>query len=141
MLRTSQPGEPVGPLAAVSTCLRKGFQFSGRASRSEYWWITLYVILLSAAQQLLESRLARRKPKPTEHQRDARLLPVLGALAGVTALVTCNVSLSVRRLHDVNRSGWWFLLTFIPGPGTIALLVMAALPSNPRGARFDRRRS
>ncbi|SMF05921.1 DUF805 domain-containing protein [Kocuria marina] len=39
--RSTQPGEPVGPLRAIGNFLRKGTTFSGRASRSEYWWIAL----------------------------------------------------------------------------------------------------
>ncbi|CAL8900148.1 DUF805 domain-containing protein [Kocuria varians] len=129
---------PVGPLRAVGNFFRKGTTFSGRASRSEYWWIALYVALLSVVQQVLLDRRSKKPHAPEKQRHQPRVLPVLGALAGVTALVTCNVSLSVRRLHDVNRSGWWFLLTFIPGLGTVALMVLSSLPSNPRGARFDR---
>lgn len=137
----SQPGEPVGPVKSIGSFLRKGLQFSGRASRSEYWWITLYVLILSVVQQVLENRRPKKTRNPAEQEDQPRLLPALGALAGLTALVTCNVSLSVRRLHDVNRSGWRFLLTFIPGLGTLALMIMSAGRSNPRGARFDRRGS
>ena len=43
----------------------------------------------------------------------------------------------MRRLHDINASGLWVLLIFIPLLGHLALLVMAAFPPDPRGARFD----
>jgi uncharacterized membrane protein YhaH (DUF805 family) len=43
----------------------------------------------------------------------------------------------VRRLHDINFSGWFYFLAIIPGFGSIITLVFTLLPSNPDGARFD----
>lgn len=45
--RATQPGERVGPLKALRNFFGRGFQFSDRASRSDYWWIALYAALLS----------------------------------------------------------------------------------------------
>ena len=48
-----------------------------------------------------------------------------------------NISVFVRRLHDIDFSGWFYFLAIIPGFGAIVAVVFALLPSNPAGARFD----
>ncbi|MET3176661.1 UNVERIFIED_ORG: uncharacterized membrane protein YhaH (DUF805 family) [Arthrobacter sp. UYCu721] len=52
-------------------------------------------------------------------------------------MIVPSLALTVRRLHDVNQSGWLILLGLIPFLGAIALLVFVLLPSNPEGQRFD----
>lgn len=135
---STQPGEPVGPIKAIGNFLRKGTTFSGRASRSEYWWIVLYVFLVSSAYTLAKDRGCLGWP---DVEGGAGIILAVLALVLMLALVLLNVflvALSVRRLHDRNISGLWcLLLLLIPPLGTTALLVLGALPSDPRGARFD----
>ena len=133
----TQPGEPVGPLKAIGNYFRKGFQFSGRASRSEYWWIALYTVLLSGAYVLAEDRGYPAWPEVDGGFAIALLLLSLVLLLAVVLLAIFTAALSVRRLHDCNLSGLWFLLILVPFLGSIALLIMAALPPDPRGVRFD----
>lgn len=87
---------------AVKVCLSKYADFNGRATRAEYWWFFLFVILAGA----ILSMLAR-------------------PLAGVFYLGTLLpwLAVAVRRLHDTDRSGWWLLVGFVPVVGTIVLLV------------------
>jgi uncharacterized membrane protein YhaH (DUF805 family) len=66
-------------------------QFDGRASRSEYWWFYLFTVLVSAAADSLGG--------------------TAGNLASLFFLLP-GLALMVRRLHDVGRSGWWFLIGF-----------------------------
>ena len=66
----------------------------------------------------------------------ALLLLSLVLLLAVVLLAIFTAALSVRRLHDCNLSGLWFLLILVPFLGSIALLIMAALPPAPRGVRF-----
>lgn len=61
---------------------------------------------------------------------------LLSAVWGLGVLVP-SLALAVRRLHDVNLSGWLLLLGLVPVLGGIAVLVMALLPPNPAGQRFD----
>ena len=83
-------------------------EFSGRASRSEYWWFQLFTILAGAAAGALS-----------------------GSLGSVTSIAFFLPSLAtgVRRLHDVGRSGWWFLITFT-GIGVFVLLYWLVKDSN-----------
>ncbi|MCT1616991.1 DUF805 domain-containing protein [Kocuria indica] len=131
--RSTQPGEPVGPLGAVRNYVRKGFRFSGRASRSEYWWVALWTVVISLLMELGNFRL------PDEPGGSSALGLILALLLFALSIfvVIFSLSLSVRRLHDINASGLWVLVIFIPLLGHLALLVMAAFPPNPRGARFD----
>ena len=63
------------------------------------------------------------------------------ALVAVWALATLipQIAVTVRRLHDANLSGWLVLLRLLPSVGDIVVLVLTVLPSNPAGARFDKR--
>lgn len=86
---------------AIKTCFSKYADFKGRASRSEYWWYTLFIVLVSLALGMVNSKIS-----------------------GVFALATLLPSLAVgaRRLHDGNRSGWLLLLGIIPILGGLILL-------------------
>jgi uncharacterized membrane protein YhaH (DUF805 family) len=107
--------------------LRKYAVFSGRARRSEYWWFVLIYLLISLGLMLLDGILG------SSHRfGDAGLL---GGLFGLAMLLP-SIAVSVRRLHDTDRSGWWLLIAFIPLLGAIVLLVFCALDSQPGENRF-----
>ena len=83
---------------AFLTCLKKYADFSGRASRSEYWWFALAQMLVVIAASIVSDTLGT--------------LVMLGLLVPMVAAAT-------RRLHDAGRSGWWQLLTLIPLIGAL----------------------
>lgn len=89
--------------------LKKYAVFSGRARRKEYWYFVLFNIIISIAVSIIGSILG------------TTLLDKLYALA----ILLPGLAVSVRRLHDIDRSGWWLLLIFIPIAGPIILLVFA----------------
>jgi uncharacterized membrane protein YhaH (DUF805 family) len=65
-------------------------------------------------------------------------VPLLVALMlFLFAVVVPTIAVTVRRLHDTGQSGWMFLLTLIPWVGGLILLVLAALPPSPAGAKYD----
>jgi uncharacterized membrane protein YhaH (DUF805 family) len=134
-----QPYYAITPIAAVKRAFSKYARFDGRASRGEYWWWTLIIggafFVLSIAASVLgvsSSPDGGRTPGTAA----VPLLIILG-IAGLAVIVP-NLALLVRRLHDAGFSGWLALLTLIPSVGGLILLVLAALPSSPAGARFDR---
>jgi len=94
---------------AVKACLRKYADFNGRATRSEYWWFFLAVLLGSAAASLITLRVYALFALAT-------LLPMIAAGA--------------RRLRDTSRSGWWQLLALVPF-GVIVVIVFLAQKSTP----------
>lgn len=87
---------------AVVSCFKNYFDFKKRASLSEYWYFTLFVVILSFLTLLIDVFVLNI---PIENQ---------GPLNGFFFLATLIPSLSVttRRLHDIDRTGWWQLLYF-----------------------------
>lgn len=76
---------------------------------------------------------------------NGNMVPGPGMMVGTVLLIIWalavfvpSLALSVRRLHDTNRSGWMLLLGLIPFVGAIILLVFYVLEANPAGQRFDR---
>ena len=137
--RGTQPGEPVGPVKAVQNFFRRGFRFSGRASRSEYWWIFLFAAIIAIVWELGPEEFwgSRTLSSSTAAGFVVFVVWIICCLAALV-LAVFNIALSVRRLHDANLSGLWALLLLLPPLGTLALIVMATLPPDPRGVRFDR---
>jgi uncharacterized membrane protein YhaH (DUF805 family) len=101
---------PMGFGDAVSACLSKYVGFSGRARRAEYWYWTLFVLLLSIAAAFAVTATMGKSPADN-----------VNALLSL-ALFLPGLSVLVRRLHDTDHSGWWCLLP-ITIIGSIVLLV------------------
>jgi len=101
--------------------LRQYADFGGRARRSEYWYFTLVNLLISIPLQLA-ARL-------TEGGLSLAFAIVYAAY--VLAIFVPALAVSIRRLHDVGRSGWWYFLIFIPLVGAIVLLVWFCEDSGP----------
>ncbi len=96
--------------AAVSSGLSKYASFSGRARRSEFWWFYLFTFVVIIAGVVLDA-----------------VLGTSGIFYGVTvlALILPNIAIAVRRLHDIDKSGWSYLLYFIPLAGFIIMIVFS----------------
>jgi uncharacterized membrane protein YhaH (DUF805 family) len=91
---------------SISSAFRNTFQFKGRASRSEYWWFMLATLLGTALIFGLWAVLS-------DIEALFPLLPLTFLVPIV--LMVASISLSIRRLHDLNLSGWWFLVySFVP---------------------------
>ena len=98
---------------AVKSVFQNYITFTGRAPRSEYWFWVLFVLIVGLVAGIL----------------DAMLFPWSSAAGGPVSLIVTfgfllpNISVGVRRLHDIDRSGWWLLICLIPLVGIIVLLV------------------
>ncbi len=97
---TRNTGTPMSFFEAIRACLTKYAEFNGRASRSEFWWFTLFVILVAGALEYFSRTLS-------SVFLIAVLLPFL--------------AVGVRRLRDTNRSGWWQLFLLVPIGGMVLL--------------------
>jgi uncharacterized membrane protein YhaH (DUF805 family) len=102
--------------------IKKYAVFSGRARRKEYWYFTLFNTLISIAFLVLEL-LAGIAIK--EMGLGVGMLCSLYMLA----LIVPGFAVTVRRLHDTGRSGWWVFLPLIPLLGAIILIVFLATDS------------
>lgn len=107
---------------AISACFSKYATFSGRSPRSEYWFWVLFTFVVTIVLHLLGA--------------------VVGILATVlyfvfwVATIVPSIAVGVRRLHDIDRSGWWLLIALVPIVGWIVLVVFACLPGTPGPNRF-----
>lgn len=121
----TEPHRALGFGEAVGACLRQYATFAGRAQRSEYWWWALFNLLVFVAVGLSRGVVGA----------DATAADVVAVFAGL-ALLLPNLAVTVRRLHDIDRSGWWVLVGLVPVVGSIILLVFALLPGTPGENRF-----
>lgn len=102
--------------------LKKYVVFSGRARRAEYWWFILFNIIISLALGAIDGVTGTYSPEAG--------LGLLGGLYTLAVLLP-SIAVTVRRLHDTGRSGWWFLIFLVPVIGAIVLLVFMVLDSKP----------
>jgi len=110
-----------------TTALKKYAVFSGRSRRSEYWYFILFYFIIYIALAFVDRVTGTFDPKS-----GIGLLTAIFALA----LLIPSLSVSVRRLHDTDRSGWWLLIGFIPLIGAIVLIVFFAQDSGAGTNRF-----
>jgi uncharacterized membrane protein YhaH (DUF805 family) len=92
---------------AVSVCFKKSFVWEGRASRAEFWWFELAQALIVIAALIIDQ--------------------IIGTgflyIIAVIALILPSIAVFIRRLHDTDRTGWWFWIQLLPLIGLIVLLV------------------
>ncbi|WP_043673129.1 DUF805 domain-containing protein [Clavibacter michiganensis] len=112
--------------------------FRGRASRSEFWWWALTSFLAFNALDIL-SGLTTGGRDPMDVADSFAVVDVWSGISTVLQLAVFIPSLAVswRRLHDVDRTGAWILINFIPLLGQIVYVVLTASRPRPGGARFD----
>ena len=114
---------------AISAVKHKYLLFNGRASRKEFWAVMLFSVLISFALQLLYTL-------GFAISDNLGLLLALPFVIFSLGMVIPQLAVSVRRLHDTDKSGWWLVLGFIPIFGTIALIVLFSLASSEGDNRF-----
>jgi uncharacterized membrane protein YhaH (DUF805 family) len=93
--------------------------FSGRATRSEFWYWILFTVLGAAATSIIDAAMFPQIGWPST-------LPVFAPLSSVFDLLTFlpGLAVSVRRLHDLDSRGWWLLIALIPLIGAIVLIAV-----------------
>jgi uncharacterized membrane protein YhaH (DUF805 family) len=118
-LYTEAPSRSFGE--AISTCFSKYVTFSGRASRSEYWFYFLFIVLISIVASIV----------------DVALFPTLADVSPINSLVSLatflpSLAVAVRRLHDTDRSGWWiggFYLGLLAFAGILGAIIASSIDS------------
>ena len=110
---------------SIETCFNKFAVFSGRASRSEFWFFVLFGILGGIIASIIDVMILGY---PFEENGPIYLIFTV-------ALVIPSTSVTARRLHDINKSGWWQLL-WITIIGGILLIIWNATKGENKKNRF-----
>ena len=107
--------------------VKKYAVFEGRARRKEYWYFILFYTIFAVAVGFVDVLTLTQIPEFA-----------IGFLSIVycLAMVLPTLAVSVRRLHDSGRCGWWWWINFVPGVGTIVFLVFMVLDSQPQDNRY-----
>lgn len=92
---------------AVSTCFKKSVVWEGRASRAEFWWFELAQALIIIAALIIDQIIG------------TMFIYIIAAIA----LILPSIAVLVRRLHDTDRTGWWYWIQLLPLIGLIVILV------------------
>jgi uncharacterized membrane protein YhaH (DUF805 family) len=102
--------------------MRKYVTFSGRATRSQFWIFLLVFMVLFLVAMAIDFAIGIKMYN-------------IGVLTIVVSLVHILpiISIYVRRLHDINKSGWWYWITLVPAVGPILLLVYTCTGSKNEG--------
>lgn len=95
---------------AIQMALNGYATFTGRSSRSEYWWWFLFTAIVGCAVGIFDSN-------------------ILSSIVSLLLLLP-NIAISVRRLHDINKAGWWYLINLIPLVGQIIFIIWACRDSD-----------
>ncbi|MFT3666502.1 DUF805 domain-containing protein [Piscinibacter sp.] len=101
--------------------LKKYADFSGRARRKEYWMFILIYVLIAVVVGFLDGMLGDKS--------------ILSGLLAIGLLLP-SLAVTVRRLHDTDRSGWWILIGLVPAIGGIVLLVFTVLAGTPGSNQY-----
>jgi len=104
------------------TAMKKYAVFNGRARRKEYWMFTLFNVIFSIVAIVLDNILGTAS-------EDLGYGLIYG-LFGL-AIIIPTLAITVRRLHDIGKSGWWILISLIPIIGGIWLFVLTVTDSQP----------
>jgi uncharacterized membrane protein YhaH (DUF805 family) len=106
--------------------LKKYAVFSGRSRRMEYWYFVLFVVIITVVLNMLDLLIG------------ANTRAGVGVLSSIFSLAVLipSIAVSVRRLHDIDRTGWWVLISLVPLVGWIVLLVFSVQEGTPGSNRY-----
>ena len=129
---------------AIANGFKNYVTWKGRATRAEYWWWALFTFIVTLPFSIIDNVSSREALQAAMAAGDqsAALAAVLGPTFFLLLLVSLvlflpSLAVTIRRLHDIDRSGGWFWIILVPVAGSIVLLVFALLPSTPDKNRFD----
>lgn len=97
----------MGFVQAISSGFSNYVNFSDRASRSEYWFWVLFVLIADVVAIAIDAAIGKQ---------------IITSLFGLAVLLP-GLGVTVRRLHDLDRTGWWIFLGLIPLVGAIILII------------------
>ena len=143
----------VGFMDSFGLYWKNYFKFKGRASRSEFWYAVLWLLIIDVASSILQNVSgfsAWREAKAfnflygdvlgyVDVPEITSFMLITAIIVGLWGLVSLipKLSLAIRRLHDIGKSGWWALLYFVPYVGEAILLIILIAQSQPTRNQYD----
>ena len=115
------------------------FRFSGRAPRSEFWWFFLFEIFAVIVLAMIDAKTVMQVIAQSSGSPDlfTGLNPFALTLVYYSILTFFpRMAVTVRRLHDVGLSGWFYLIYFVPVVGGLVVMIIMMLPSESGGNKF-----
>lgn len=121
---------------AMKLFFKNYVNFSGRSRRSEYWWpvlgcgivnVVLYIVFLGG----MTAALLSESGDPSAGAGGALIVSFILIAIFNLAIIVPSLSVMIRRLHDIGKSGAWFFIAFVPLVGSIVLLVFMCMDSQP----------
>ena len=129
---------------AIANGFKNYVTWKGRATRAEYWWWALFTFIVTLPFSIIDNVSSREALQAAVESGDQRaaLVAVFGPTFFILMLVSLvlflpSLAVTIRRLHDIDRSGGWYWIIFVPFAGIIVLFVFSLLPSTPDKNRFD----
>ncbi len=112
---------------AISSGFKNYAVFSGRATRSAFWWFYLFTVIVLIAISVIESAMG-----------SSGIVGGLGIISIIWSLAVFlpTLGLMIRRLHDADHSGWWWFIGLVPLVGMIVLIVFWATPGTQGENKF-----
>ena len=117
-------------VSAVKEFFTKYVVFSGRTSRKTYWLTVLGLLILSFIVGIIGGIIGFAVGADNNTTS-----MVIGIICGLATLLP-SIAMDIRRMHDINKSGWWILIPLVPIVGSIIFLVFTLLPSVNEGNNY-----
>lgn len=105
--------------------------FRDRARRADYWWAVLCQGIILTVLSIIMMTVTMGAIMSGRSMGGFAILISLVTVVFSLASIIPTLSLAIRRLHDTGRSGWWYLIAFVPMVGGIALFVFMCLAGTP----------
>ena len=112
---------------ATQTCIKKSFVIRGTASKSEFWYFSLFLFLIASTLIFFFASAAYAYQGNIEGT--VLILPIFTFFALSLCVLPATISATIRRLHDIGKSGLYIFLSFIPVLGTLILLYFLVQPT------------
>lgn len=145
----------MGPITAFTYCMTRVLKWDARGRRSEFWGFNLVYLIISVSALtfmiaphlgplmhlgFVDATAASGAAFYDQALADEQLANIEAATAGPLQIYMivnlwaslASISASIRRLHDIGRSGWWYLILLVPFVGFLVYLIQMILPSEDR---------
>ena len=133
-------------MVGFGEAIKRGFAgwstWSGRATRAEYWWWALFAALLLLIPWIgvlatMDWTTETSNGSASASGSGGSVVFWILFVVAILVVILPSIAVSVRRLHDTDRSGWWYWIQLVPcGIGAIWFFVLTVLPSSPGQNRF-----